>query len=385
MSYPGGVGVIRLGACSLLAVAALLSVFRVPVGFLWKPAVAATEWGHVLVLASLLLAVPGGRNGVARWSLILSIGSAVVLSNSLVRATAVARTVPSRVEEVFGSTPPASRPGAPARTRPLGLKGLLGIASPEVEVSRHDYVVRGEETLQLDLYRPTGVDETLPGVVLVHGGSWNKGDRTQIPAVNRYLAARGIAVAAIDYRLAPEHVFPAARDDVLAAADFLRGNPDLLVDPERIVLMGRSAGGHLALSAGYHQAGFRGVVAYYPPSDMNWSWEHPTNPWVVDTPRTLSDFLGGSPADRPDNYRAASPYHFVSADSPPTLLIHGGRDELVFAEQTRRFADALERAGVPHLYLELPWATHGFDGNFSGPGNQIALYALERFLARAFE
>ena len=72
---------------------------------------------------------------------------------------------------------------------------------------------------------------------------------------------------------------------------------------------------------------------------------------------------------------------FVNADVVPTLLIHGTRDELVFARETRRLQERLADAKGPHLYIEMPWATHGMDVNLAGPGGQISTYTIERFLA----
>jgi acetyl esterase/lipase len=86
-----------------------------------------------------------------------------------------------------------------------------------------------------------------------------------------------------------------------------------------------------------------------------------------------------------ERFDAGSPIDFVIPGSPPTLLIHGTRDELVFAEQSRRLARRLEQAQVPHLQLELPWATHGCDSNPAGPGGQITTWAVERFLTAAFQ
>ena len=80
--------------------------------------------------------------------------------------------------------------------------------------------------------------------------------------------------------------------------------------------------------------------------------------------------------------------HYVdwgNPNAPPLLLIHGGRDELVFAEQSRRLAGRLDQAHARHLLLELPWATHGCDANPAGPGGQITTWAVERFLAAAFQ
>ncbi|MFB3114637.1 MAG: alpha/beta hydrolase, partial [Nitrospirales bacterium] len=67
--------------------------------------------------------------------------------------------------------------------------------------------------------------------------------------------------------------------------------------------------------------------------------------------------------------------------SPPTLLIHGERDELVSPAQSDRLSRHLSQRGVPHVYLRFPWATHGCDANFNGPCGQISTFAIERFLA----
>src|SRR5437868_10349596 len=83
----------------------------------------------------------------------------------------------------------------------------------------------------------------------------------------------------------------------------------------------------------------------------------------------------------PSNYTAASPTRLVTSSSPPTLLIHGGRDELVSVYQSERLAQRLREAGVRHFNLALPWATHGFDYILRGPGGQISNYAIEYFLS----
>jgi acetyl esterase/lipase len=252
-----------------------------------------------------------------------------------------------------------------------------------VRRSRYIYTTRGERAFQLDLYQPWDEHSLAPGVVVVHGGSWHHGDSGQIPALNSYLAARGYVVAAINYRLAPEHRFPAARDDVLAAIAYLKARAgDFGLDPNRLALLGRSAGGQLALLVAYtaNDPAIRGVVSFYAPTDLRYGYAHPARVAVIDGIPLVESFLGGSPSTIPDIYDAASPITFAKA-APPTLLIHGGRDELVSPIQSERLVARLQAAGRPHCYLRLPWATHGCDINFSGPSGQISTYAVERFLA----
>ena len=129
----------------------------------------------------------------------------------------------------------------------------------------------------------------------------------------------------------------------------------------------------------------RAVISLYGPADLNWGWDNPTNPRVSDSNQLLVDYLGGTREQAKANFDAASPIEFVNPSSPPTLLLHGTRDELVLAEHMRRLSQRLEQAKVPHLQLELPWATHGLDANPAGPGGQITTWAVECFLAAAFQ
>jgi acetyl esterase/lipase len=122
-------------------------------------------------------------------------------------------------------------------------------------------------------------------------------------------------------------------------------------------------------------------VGFYPPSDQVFGYEHPSNPRVINSTQTLEDFLGGSPQTARAAYTSASPINFVGPSTVPTLLIHGTLDELVFAKQSERLDARLAAAHRPHLFLLLPWATHGCDYNFNGPCGQISTYAIERFLA----
>ena len=101
---------------------------------------------------------------------------------------------------------------------------------------------------------------------------------------------------------------------------------------------------------------------------------------MIDSRAVLRDYLGGSLAERGDVFDRASPLRFTSA-AVPTLLIHGGRDELVSAVHADRLATALRERGVTHAYVRLPWATHGCDYVYRGPCGQISTWAVQQFLA----
>ncbi|MGH8580124.1 MAG: alpha/beta fold hydrolase [Gammaproteobacteria bacterium] len=355
----------------------LLSVMRIPHRAFWAPSVIAKEWGHLIALWPLLLLFWCSRGRRSRSAAVLATCAAGMLLTPLISALCVANGLPLALQKAFGTLPLPSP--SQVRAKPLVLTQLAHFSVPPASGRRLSF----RPDLSLDLYRLAD-SKPLPLVVVIHGGSWHYGDSGQIPAINRYLAQRGYAVAAVNYRKAPENPFPAARDDVIAAIQFLKSHADTLgIDPRRLVLLGRSAGGHLALVVAYgvQDPAIRGVISLYAPTDLVWSWQHPGNPWVVDTHRLLRNFLGGSPEQKPEAYRNASPLQLAHRRVPPTLLVHGGRDEMVWSKQAERLSKRLTDLRCTHLFIPFPWADHGFDANLWGPSGQIYLYAVERFLA----
>jgi acetyl esterase/lipase len=178
------------------------------------------------------------------------------------------------------------------------------------------------------------------------------------------------------------HTFPAQLDDVNATLDWVKQHGEEHgLDHRRIVMFGRSSGGHLALLTSYRRGdpAIKGVVALYPPSDLDWGWDNPSNPAVIDTRGTLTHFIGAPRDEAKAQYEAASPIRFVGG-APPTLLLHGGRDALVKPEQSRRMHKRLAQRGVRHMLIELPWANHGFEANWFGPSGQITSWSVDRFL-----
>jgi acetyl esterase/lipase len=370
---------------ALCAGLSVLTVVEAPTSLLWLVALGVTEWGHWLVAPSLLVWWPGwNRSWLGVAGAMLGSVAAVLFATPLARAVALTSSWPDTLPPFIREGRSPIAPGASPRSAPLVFSDLLfGIPLPDV--TRHEVVFasQGGRPLALDLYRSNGVTQA-PVVVIVHGGSWQHGDRGELSGLNRYLAARGYAVASVSYRFAPLWPFPAARDDVREAITFLKKHAGAHgLDPSRIVLLGRSAGGQIALSLAYAglDPDIRGVVSFYAPADMTYGYEHPSNPRVLDSIGVLEAYLGGSPSQAPATYEAASPIRFVGPRTVPTLLIHGGRDELVFPVHSERLAARLAEAQRPHYFLRLPWATHGCDAHFGGPCGQISTYAIERFLA----
>ncbi|MFQ5676689.1 MAG: alpha/beta fold hydrolase, partial [bacterium] len=373
---------LRVAYAVLVFALSLLAIFRAPTHLLWMLAIGVTEYGHVLAMLSLLVLLPGWRNSTAgRLSAVLGLIAAFVAMTSILRAVPINSRLPQQFEMAFGKN---GQEDTFANRNPLDLSDLLlGIELPTIESTTHLYGKTEGQSLTLDLYRPISADTANPGVVIIHGGAWRSGDSKGLPDLNRYLAGKGYVVASLNYRLAPDSRYPAPIEDITQAIAYLKTHAaEFVLDPTRIILLGRSAGAQLALQVAYtaRDPAIRGVVSFYGPADLYYGYTHPANPLVIDTRGVLESFLGGNPDEVPEVYQEASPYQHVDASTPPTLLVHGARDELVSPEQSRRLAARLRENSVPHVYLELPWATHACDFNLSGPSGQLSVYAIERFL-----
>lgn len=342
-----------------------------------------TEYGHWLAPAFVALGAWPWRRPADRAAGALCLAVAAVLMLPAMRASVHAGRLSAETRAAWGE--PAD--GAP--TPAFSWRRLWSFWRAGGGVQRSDEVYDAERGLSLTLWQGGEGDALLtkrPVVLVLHGGGWDQGGRNDFPAFNAALARLGWVVADVDYRLAPKDPWPAQRDDVMRALEHLRLNAKRLsVDPGHVVLFGRSAGAHLALSFAYltQDPAIRGVVALYGPSDLVYAWEHGSPHDILDSPRLLRQFTGGTPASHPAIYDEASPLRHVDAHTPPTLLMHGAIDDLVWPHHSRALAAALAKAGVPSQYVELPWATHGFDYGLNGPGGQAALHAVQRFLQAA--
>lgn len=361
----------------LLLATSLLAIFRAPTHFLWMVTVGVTEFGHYLAFICFgAAAILAAFSGVGRAAAVISLIAGIVSLTPVIRAGRIAHDLPRQLRDAFGNA-------ATARSAPLVYGEMFsGVSLPQIKIETFKYSTIGGADLSLDFYHAQG-SQPAPLVISIHGGSWRSGDNQDFIGMDRYLAGRGFAVADIIYRLAPKWKFPAPIEDVHAAIAFLQTRSGSLgIDPNQIVLLGRSAGGQIALTAAYslNDPSIRGVISLYGPTDMHWDWDHPEDPNVIDTPTNLRDYLGGTPSQVPWAYEAASPIRLVTSSTPPTLLLHGGRDELVSYANSDRLSNRLAQVGVRHLNIKLPWATHGFDYVVRGPSGQISAYAVEYFL-----
>ena len=263
-------------------------------------------------------------------------------------------------------------------------------AIPKVPVRTEIYSRSGGLELKLDLYLPPFARDSNrrnPGIVVIHGGGWDSGDNTQLTEWNHRWASCGWVVAAINYRLAPAHAWPAQRDDVAAAIAWLRANAvQLGLDEHRLVVLGRSAGGQIATAAAFGACDpdIRGVISLYAPHDMKFAWGVSREDDALNSVKLMRQYFGGPP-DTPERaalYDSASGQLLARPDSPPTLLIHGYPDTLVWYRHSRRLTAHLQELGVPVTHLEFSWATHAFDYNPDGPAGQLTDAAITEFLER---
>lgn len=232
----------------------------------------------------------------------------------------------------------------------------------------------GDETLRLDLALPAKGEGPFPVVLCLHGGGWVAGSRKQMSQTIEVLARRGYVAAAADYRLAPKHRWPACIEDCKASVRWLRGNAGKYrIDPDRVAVLGLSAGGHLACLLGVtdNSDGLEGtggyadrsskvqaVVSFAGPTDLTaeelWTKESRS--------RNLEPLLGGALDAKRDAARQASPAHYAPKSPPAFLLVHGTADAVVPPRQAEALAEKVREAGGVVRVLSLEGEGHTWAG-----------------------
>jgi acetyl esterase/lipase len=229
------------------------------------------------------------------------------------------------------------------------------------------YVTNGHARQKLDLFIPPG-EGRRPLLIWVHGGAWKQGDKERNPA--KPATMRGVAVAGVNYRLSQHAPFPAQIQDCQAALRWLRGNADKYgLDPDRVVVWGGSAGGHLVTLMGTasdarawepigehrdQSVRVQGVINWFGPADLTGMSALPN---FAATP--VGELLGNVDDNLAERLKVASPITYISADDPPFLIMHGDQDRTVNVRQSRLLHDALQQAQVPSELVILPGVGHG--------------------------
>jgi acetyl esterase/lipase len=296
-------------------------------------------------------------------------------------------------------------PAIPSLMAALAMLLAAGqIFAAEYEVTNKSGIIYAEHDgtkLVGDLYLPKGRAKA-PVLVAIHGGGWQGGSTQFYWYWGLFLARNGYAVFSIDYRLGKAGAYPAAVYDAKAAVQFVRAKAaDFDIDPDRIGLMGDSAGGHLAallaLAGDQYATAYRddanaatpatvkAVVAFYGVFDMLAQWSHEQILHPHDN--LIEKFLGASPMQNRRIYFEASPIGYATVDRNQVrfLLIHGTDDDIVDpASQSGAFLTALGQAGFFVRRIVIPgaghfWATDPFESE-PRSYNAIAVPRLLRFL-----
>jgi len=257
----------------------------------------------------------------------------------------------------------------------------------------HDLAYGEDERYHLmDAVRPKDRSTPVPAVVLLHGGSFVQGSRSDMFTFATFLAMAGYAAYSVEYRLFDRstgaNAWPAALDDVQRAVRWLRANAaEQGVDIDRIGAIGPSTGGHLAGFLGTRETRDNGnpALAEHPSKvacavamagEMDF-----TIPLGPDDATLYAALIGGTPGQPPpdDAYRDLSPMTFVDGSTAPFLIVHGAANPWVSVEHSRHMVEALHMAGVEAIYAEFPDLAHLEVFNWSLVGSLVLAF-LDRHL-----
>lgn len=240
---------------------------------------------------------------------------------------------------------------------------------------------------RLDLCTPAKAPGTHPGVILIHGGGWQSGDKVFFQTMCKKLAAQGFVAATINYRLAPRYTWPAQLVDVQLAVRWLRTHAEQAgLDSRRLCAWGQSAGGHLAVFLGTLATIHAGDEAHLLTD------QSPSVSCVVDAfgpidltaplgaaarPLLLHLFGGVTLQENRSLYHDASPIFAVSSHSAPTMIIQGTRDTLVLPGQSRELQAALQQN---HVFVDY----RSYDGSHSYSGLSLQQISALQYQEIAF-
>ena len=250
------------------------------------------------------------------------------------------------------------------------------------------YALRMPSRAQMQNETPT----PRPTVIFIHGGGWVQGTKEGSVLSALPYIAMGYSVVNVEYRLANVSLAPAAIEDCRCALRWIVAHAkDYNIDPDRLVVAGASAGGHLALTTGMlpTSAGFdrtcqgpaeprvAAIVNFFGIADVADLLDGPNKkPFPESWPYTVQ-WLGNQP-NRTDLAKAASPLTYVRQGVPPTISIHGDADLLVPYSHSVRLQEALQKVGVPHELITIPGGGHGI---FPPDQWQRAYTSIQAFLA----
>ena len=256
--------------------------------------------------------------------------------------------------------------------------------------------------IHLEVYRRTSVSELTPVIIWIHGGALIGGRRngrrgTKMDPFERWYLSEGYSVVSIDHRLAPETKLPLIIKDVQDALQWVRetGPDHFSMDPNRIAVVGHSAGGYLALMTGTFSPPPQAVVSFYGYTDIVGDWYSKPDPYYCEQPAVSieeaykevqgppvsqrsgenwfylycrqnglwpNEVGGKDPADDPAFFIPYCPHRNITQTYPPTMLLHGDQDTDVPHQQSELMAASLSAEGIENELVLLENAGHGFEG-----------------------
>lgn len=238
---------------------------------------------------------------------------------------------------------------------------------------------------KMDLYLPPSSGKPTPVIINIHGGGWNHGTKEEQGGFTPYFKA-GFAVANIEYRLTSQATAPAAIEDTRCALIYLIKNANALhLDPNKIVIMGGSAGGHLALMGGLLQnnhifdtncmgvenINVAAIIDKYGIADVN-DWAY--GPYIKS--KSATNWLGAKKEDQ-NFIKSVSPISWVKSTSPPVFIVHGDADPTVPYQESVALHQALLAAGVKTEFITIPGGLHG---KFDKDQNAMLNTAIFKFI-----
>ncbi len=237
--------------------------------------------------------------------------------------------------------------------------------------SREELIIKdvsyGESVQQkMDIYLPDDrASASTKTVVFIHGGGWVEGDKSEMnPYVDTLRKLMpGYAVVNMNYRLAwnnSVNLFPTQENDVKSAIEYYLNHAEEYVVSDDLVLLGASAGGHLAMLHAYKNdpdGHIRAVVDFFGPYDLASLWNYGIIQQLI-----LYGATGVFLADNPSLYASSSPSQYITGGSPPTIALQGGADPLVPPSQTSQLIAGLDAAGVINQLVYYPGEGHGWTG-----------------------
>ncbi|MEP7110087.1 MAG: alpha/beta hydrolase [Ferruginibacter sp.] len=217
----------------------------------------------------------------------------------------------------------------------------------------------------MDVYLPAGRNSSTTRVmIMIHGGGWTSGDKSDFAAFVDTMQRRlpDYAIFNINYRLSasPANLFPTQEMDVKEAIGFIYQKSFDYQLSDKYVLIGASAGGHLAMLQGFKYISPvvpKAIVSFYGPSDLKDMYNNPVGGNNLIS-LALAQAIGKTPVEDLQLYVNSSPVNFITTLSPPAILLHGGLDPLVSASQSTKVIDKLAIAGVNNQYVFYPSAGH---------------------------